>query len=192
MDRDRPSFPPPLDQATLYQADRWQQPPGPNTDLARRGSQYLGVLRDLAVQPSWISLAHIADPPGETVTWIGQHIHQVNQRLQAILTDGLDCFEVAQRPRVQILAAPIAPQAGVDGFCNDGFWPGPDLCTAPMTLMVDPVALCPPIGRGWWPTSWPTGWRDRRATGSNFAARSPTCAWPKTCRCRPLTWMPKP
>lgn len=143
MDRDRPSFPPPLDQATLYQADRWQQPPGPNTDLVRRGSQYLGVLRDLAVQPSWISLAHIADPPGETVTWIGQHIHQVNQRLQAILTDGLDCFEVAQRPRVQILAAPIAPQAGVDGFCNDGFWPGPDLCTAPMTLMVDPGRIVP-------------------------------------------------
>ncbi|TVQ08314.1 MAG: hypothetical protein EA368_12075 [Leptolyngbya sp. DLM2.Bin27] len=116
-------------------AEYWHQAPGPNADFARRGSQYLAVLRDLAIQPGWISLVHIADPPGAVLNWIGQHIHQVNQQLNGVLIDLLDCFEPAQRPQVQVLAAPIAPQAGVDGFCNHR--------TNPITLMVDPGHIVP-------------------------------------------------
>lgn len=108
-----------FDQNTQFQATYWQQAPASGTDPELRATRYLSVLRDLSVEPSWISLAHVADPPGEALIWLGQHLHRVNQRLQAILSDLLGCFEVALRPSVQIFAAPIAPQAGVDGFCCD-------------------------------------------------------------------------
>lgn len=123
--RNRPNNASDFDQNTQFQASYWQQAPAHNADPVRRATQYLGVLRDLAVQPSWISLAHVADPPGEALTWVGQHIHRVNQRLHSILSDLLGCFEAALQPNVQILAAPIAPQAGVDGFCCDA--PSPTL-----------------------------------------------------------------
>lgn len=100
----------------------------------RRATQYLSLLRNLAVQPSWISLDHIANPPGAALNWIGHHIHEVNQQLNTILVDLLACFEVGQRPVVQIFAAPIAPQAGVDGFCCD---------RSPATLMADPGRIVP-------------------------------------------------
>lgn len=135
MDGDRPPASHNRDLTALTQADLWQQSPQPATDLALRGAQYMGVLRDLAVQPEWVSLAEVADPPGAALLWIGQHIHRVNQRLNGILEDLLGCFEPAQRPQVQIFAAPIAPRAGVDGFCNR--------CTAPITLMVDPGRIVP-------------------------------------------------
>jgi hypothetical protein len=124
-------------QAAQYLASHWQSPT--DTDPVLVAIQYLGVLRDLASQPRWISLSHIADPPGQALSWIGQHIHLVNRQLGAILEDLLDCFEEQQRPRVQIFAAPIAPLAGVDGFCSNG--PGPawsEPCVLPITLMVDP------------------------------------------------------
>ncbi len=130
MDGDRPPASHNRDQTALNQADLWRQPPPPATDLALRGAQYMALLRDLAVQPDWVSLAEVADPPGAALLWIGQQIHRVNQRLNDILEDLLGCFELAQRPQVQIFAAPMAPQAGVDGFCNRR--------TAPITLMVDP------------------------------------------------------
>lgn len=128
-------------QPAPYWASHWQRPP--ETDALLWATQYLGVLRDLAPQPRWISLAHIADPPGEALQWIGRHGHRVNQRLGEILADLLDCFEVSCRPRVQILAAPIAPSAGVDGFYSTGLSealrPGQaDLAGLPITLMVDP------------------------------------------------------
>lgn len=141
-----------FDQKAQFQAAYWQQAPASGTDPGLRATRYLGVLRDLAVEPSWISLAHIADPPGEALTWIGQHIHRVNQELQVILSDLLSCFEAALQPNVQILAAPIAHQAGVDGFCCDaaglalqGDSPAGTLCERPcaITLMVDPGRIVP-------------------------------------------------
>lgn len=120
-------------QTALHQADYWRHPPGPDTDFPRRGTQYLGILRDLAVQPGWVSLAHIADPPGIALDSIGHHIHRINQRLHGLLDDLLGCFEPAQRPSVQIFAAPIASQAGVDGFCQHH--------TAPIALIVDPSRI---------------------------------------------------
>ena len=133
MDGDRP--PASHNRDLANQADFWRQSPQLGTDLALRGAQYMGVLRDLAVQPEWVSLAEVVDPPGAALVWIGQHIHRVNQRLTGILEDLLDCFEPAQRPQVQIFAAPIASRAGVDGFCNRRI--------APITLMVDPGRIVP-------------------------------------------------
>jgi hypothetical protein len=83
---------------------------------------------------------------------MGQHIHRVNQRFHSILSDLLDCFEAASQPNVQILAAPIAPHAGVDGFCCDV--PDLDLQSdspegrlrerpSAITLMVDPGRIVP-------------------------------------------------
>ncbi|WOD39223.1 hypothetical protein [Nodosilinea sp. E11] len=135
MDRDRPTPAPESALQPLHRAEVWQQPVATDLDPQLWATQYLGVLRDLAVQPSWISLAHIADPPGEVLLWMGQHLYRVNQRLNEILADLLDCFAPAQQPNVQILAAPLAPQAKVDGFCNDR--------TQPITLMVDPGRIVP-------------------------------------------------
>ncbi|MGB3311040.1 MAG: hypothetical protein WBG32_11855 [Nodosilinea sp.] len=120
--------------AALPPATYWQQAPAPGDDPVLRATQYLSLLRDLAVQPSWISLDHIADPPGAALSWIGVHVHEVNRQLNTILSDLLACFEVNQRPEVQIFAAPIATQAGVDGFCCD---------RSPTTLMVDPGRILP-------------------------------------------------
>ncbi|MEA5447821.1 hypothetical protein VB780_04520 [Leptolyngbya sp. CCNP1308] len=141
-----------FDQTTQFQAIYWQRAPTDNTDSMLRATGYLSVLRDLSIEPGWISLAHVADPPGEALIWIGQHIHRVNQRLQAILNDLLGCFEPALRPSVQIFAAPIGPQAGVDGFCcnvpNVAFRrdsPRGTPCERPstITLMVDPGRIVP-------------------------------------------------
>lgn len=124
------------DQGSPYEADYWQQAPAAGADAGLRATQYLGILRDLAIQPSWISLDHVANPPGTALDWIGQYIHQVNRQLHGILGELLGCFELAQRPAVQIFAAPIAPQAGVDGFCSA-------LGTRLTTLMVDPGRIVP-------------------------------------------------
>lgn len=133
-----------VEQQVQWPAAYWQQAPAGGVDPVVRATQYLGLLRDLAVEPRWIALAHIADPPGEALTWIGQHIHRVNQQLNAILSDLLGCFETVLHPEMQIFAAPIAPQAGVDGFCCDG----PRLAQgenrlAPVTLMVDAGRIVP-------------------------------------------------
>ncbi|MGB3136647.1 MAG: hypothetical protein WBG38_16925 [Nodosilinea sp.] len=125
----------PSERNSLHKADYWQQAPAAKDDPVLRATQYLTLLRDLAVQPGWISLDHIADPPGAALSWIGHHVHRVNQALNAILIDLLACFEVAQRPPVQIFAAPITPRAGVDGFCSSD--------TTPTTLMVDPGRIVP-------------------------------------------------
>ncbi|MBE9137315.1 hypothetical protein IQ254_08860 [Nodosilinea sp. LEGE 07088] len=135
MDCDRVDFAFSYSQNALHQAKHWQIAPSPETDLNRRAIQYLGVLRDLAVQPSWITLTHVADPPGALLTDLGQHIHRLNQRLDAILNDLLACFETSQRPRVEILAAPLDPTIGIDGFCNHR--------VTPTILMVDPSRILP-------------------------------------------------
>ena len=133
-----------FDQQTQCQATYWQQAPASDADPVVRATQYLGMLRDLSVEPRWIALAHISDPPGDALVWIGQHIHRVNQQLNAILSDLLGCFEPVLYSDMQIFAAPIAPQAKVDGFCCDG--PSRALeenRPAPITLMVDAGRIVP-------------------------------------------------
>jgi hypothetical protein len=133
-------------QTAQYLASHWQCPA--DGDPLLWATQYLGVLRDLAPQPRWISLTQVTDPPGEALIWMGQHIYRVNRRLGAILDDLLDCFEAPHRPKVQIFAAPIAPEARVDGFCSDGL---PQVgspaqispVAMPITLMVDPSRIVP-------------------------------------------------
>jgi hypothetical protein len=135
MDCDRPPPTPIASPTGLSPADRWRQPPEPPMEAEVWGSQYLAMVRDLAVQPAWVSLAHVADPPGAALDWLGRHIHQVNRQLDAMVRDLLDCFAPGEQPRVQIFAAPIAPAAGVDGFCNPH--------SAPITLIVDPGRIVP-------------------------------------------------
>lgn len=119
--------PPSVDPASPHQ---WYGPPPPDCDPVVRASAYFRWVRQLSIQPSWIAIANPDDQHLAVQTWIGRHIHIVNQHLQTILDGLLAGIQPADRPAVQILAAPIAPRVGVDGFCN--------LQTQPMTLVVDP------------------------------------------------------
>ncbi|MGF1567575.1 MAG: hypothetical protein ACFCVD_05835 [Nodosilinea sp.] len=116
-------------------AETWQSPPVAGADPVLRTTQYFRVLRELAVQADWVALAETGPSPLAALTWIGHHIHIINGQLGDILTDLLSCFEPGQHPSVQILAAPIAPKARVDGFCN--------LQVQPITLVVDPSRVVP-------------------------------------------------
>lgn len=111
-------------------ADLWHDPPPPGTDPVVWASQYFRQVRQVAIEPSWIAIANPDDQHLAVQTWIGGHIHSVNQSLQTILNTLLASLQPADRPAVSIFAAPIAPKVGVDGFCN--------LKTQPITLVVDP------------------------------------------------------
>jgi hypothetical protein len=87
-------------------------------------------MRQLAPQADWIAMANAEDQYLAVMTWVGGHIHHLNQQLAAILVDLLNCFQPQARPAVQVFAAPIAPKVGLDGFCN--------LHTQPITLVIDP------------------------------------------------------
>jgi hypothetical protein len=80
-------------------------------------------------------MANPEDQHLAVLTWIGQHIHEINQQLHGILIELLACLQPQDRPSVEIFAAPIAPKVGIDGFCN--------LQTHPITLIVDPSRVIP-------------------------------------------------
>ncbi|HIK46212.1 MAG TPA: hypothetical protein IGR64_15215 [Leptolyngbyaceae cyanobacterium M65_K2018_010] len=69
------------------------------------------------------------------LTWMGWHIHQLNQHLSSILADLMTCLPAQAHPDVAIFAAPIAPRVGVDGFCN--------LHRQPIALVIDPSRVIP-------------------------------------------------
>ncbi|NJL44991.1 MAG: hypothetical protein HC922_03070 [Leptolyngbyaceae cyanobacterium SM2_3_12] len=111
----------------------WQTPPDLGADPVVRTAQYFRAMRDLAVKADWIALAETNPQPLLALTWIGQNIHRINQRLDDLLRDLLTCFNPNQRPQVQVFAAPIAPRARVDGFCN--------FSIQPITLIIDPSRI---------------------------------------------------
>jgi hypothetical protein len=119
-----------------HRAEFWRQPPSGDADFALRATRYLGVLRDISLQPGWIGLNGSPTELTLAFNWIGQHIHQLNQRLHSLLQEGLACFEPEQLPPVQVLAAPILATVGIDGFCN--------LQVQPITLLIDPSRVVPP------------------------------------------------
>jgi hypothetical protein len=118
------------DSEGFHLAKTWQMEPIAGTDPLVWAVHYLQALRDLAVEADWIVVANGAAPPTQALTGIGQYIYAINRRLDAILQDFLRCLQDFQQPQIQIFAAPILPQVGVDGFCN--------FQVAPVTLMVDP------------------------------------------------------
>jgi hypothetical protein len=116
-----------------YLANAWQQPAPAEADAGVRAARYLRVLRDLAINPYWIGLSESGADCSQAMESLGLHIDGVNQQLDDILQECLACFHPEKRPAVQILAAPIVPRAGLDGFCN--------LEVQPITLMVDPSRI---------------------------------------------------
>ncbi|NMF85961.1 hypothetical protein [Nodosilinea sp. P-1105] len=121
------------DSPGFHLAETWQREPKADIDPVVWAIHYLQALRDLAVQADWITLDDGATPPTAALIGIGQHVHGINRQLDWILQHFLACFEIAQQPQVQVFAAPIMAQAGIDGFCN--------FQHHPITLMVDPSRI---------------------------------------------------
>ncbi|HEY9751712.1 MAG TPA: hypothetical protein V6C46_02085 [Coleofasciculaceae cyanobacterium] len=98
------------------------------THLRNRGLQYVQSVQRLAPVPTMIDVLDnlCCD---RICTWIGQHIDAVNRDLQLYLEQCHRCFEVSDRPCVQILAVPLADSWGLDGLCQ--------LTTRPITILVD-------------------------------------------------------
>lgn len=113
----------------------WCNPPSAQDDLFLRGSRYLQAVRSVAVRSNWIELPGNSLERLQACTWIGATIHQVNQHLFELLHTCLACFPPASQRDIQILAAPLAPYTGLDGFCND--------VTRPLTIVVDPSRTLP-------------------------------------------------
>lgn len=67
--------------------------------------------------------------------WIAANIDQLNQKLYEHLVACQDCFFPTNRCSVSILAAPIRPEWGIDGFCN--------ICVDPMMILVDVGRVVP-------------------------------------------------
>jgi hypothetical protein len=128
---EHPSTPPQGDSL----AHPWQSPPPAHTDPVVRASQYFRLVRQLAPQANWVAMANPDHEHLAVLTWIGLHIHHLNQQLDEILVDLLSCFQPQQQPAVQLFAAPLALHVGVDGFCN--------LHTQPITLVIDPSRVVP-------------------------------------------------
>jgi hypothetical protein len=120
----------PLSMNPIYIAINWHDTPSENAETPRKSAQYLGVVRDLSINPYWVGLSEQGSDCSVALNWLASHIGSINRELDAILQDCLGCFHAGQRPEVQIFAAPILPRAGIDGFCN------PDV--QPVTLVVDP------------------------------------------------------
>jgi hypothetical protein len=116
-------------------AHPWLSDPEPDVDPVVRANDYLRWVRQRAIQADWIALTNAEDQHLATLMAIGTSIHQLNQRLHQMLDTLLLGLRPEERPRVQIVAAPIALKVGVDGFCN--------LQTSPITLIVDPSRILP-------------------------------------------------
>lgn len=67
--------------------------------------------------------------------WIGEHIGAVNTQLNACLQTCHDCFHPWQQPSIQIFAAPLAQQFGLDALCN--------FQTSPISILVDVGRMSP-------------------------------------------------
>lgn len=110
-------------------ATKWQSPPPLHADRVERGIAYLDALRQVVPDRGLVELPGDFCDRMKMCGWIGLNIHRVNLRLQALLADCEACLYPTHRPSVQILAAPLAPDRGLDGICN--------LQTQPITLLID-------------------------------------------------------
>lgn len=106
-----------------------------STDPFQRGLDYLYGVRSLAGDPEVVDLVYDLERRIPICTWIGWQIETVNRQLESYLQACHDCFLPADRPNVEIFAAPLAPSYGIDGLCN--------LSSQPITLLVDVGRVVP-------------------------------------------------
>ncbi|MBD0269349.1 MAG: hypothetical protein ICV77_13790 [Cyanobacteria bacterium Co-bin8] len=116
-------------------ANRWQMPPSSTDDPIVRGTRYLEELRQITPASVGIDLGGELCDRMKMCGWIGLQIQRVNQHLQSLLEECEACLHPADRPFVQILAAPLANNLGLDGVCI--------LQTRPITLLIDVGRVLP-------------------------------------------------
>ena len=92
--------------------------------------EYLQRLQQFELEPGMINL--LAQEKSCAYPWIAANIDRVNQILDRHIVACQDCFFPANRCAVSILAAPIRPKWGIDGFCN---------------VRVDPAVILVDVGR---------------------------------------------
>lgn len=97
--------------------------------LFAQGCQYLDYVRQLALWPEMVEFAAEPSDRQRMYEWLGQHAPAVNATLNAYLMACHQCFETSERQPMQVFAAPLAPELGIDGFCN--IW------TQPATILID-------------------------------------------------------
>lgn len=108
---------------------------GSPDDLFLAGFEYLAQVRQLAFSPDMIETAEATRDRIRICTWIGENIQAINLMLNAYLYACHQCFELAERPTVRILAAPLSERLGLDGLCN--------LWVEPTTILVDVGRVAP-------------------------------------------------
>jgi hypothetical protein len=108
-----------------------------SADPFTRGLDYLYGVRSLALTPDLVDLIDQREGDWRVpiCTWIGQNIDRVNAQLNVYLEACHQCFYAWDAPAVQIFAAPLALQAGIDALCN--------LETQPITLLIDVGRVVP-------------------------------------------------
>jgi hypothetical protein len=99
------------------------------SDPFLRGADYLNALRPLLLEPAMIDVADDINQRIRICTWIGQNIEAINADLNACLEACHSCFHPQDRQLMQIFAAPLAEQFGVDGLCN--------ILVEPITILID-------------------------------------------------------
>lgn len=104
----------------------------PMSDPFVRGSEYLNGLRQKALTPDAIAGGEDIIDRIRICTWIGEHIETLNQELAECLCACHQCFPVQDRRAIEIFAAPIAPEFGIDALCN---------------ILLDPVVILIDVGR---------------------------------------------
>lgn len=101
-----------------------------SVDPVMRATAYLAQVRQRSPDPSWIKMPHRHHQYGAALTWIGNHIDNLNGTFQEILEHLINCWPEHQRIPLELWAAPLDPDLGIDGFCC--------FHCQPMTLVVDP------------------------------------------------------
>lgn len=104
-------------------------PPAADADWFEVGFDYLAKVRSQALSPDMIDPGQAMAQRIRVCEWIGKHIYEINLLLNAYLHACHQCFEPHERPDIQILAAPLASELGLDGLCN--------IFTDPITMLID-------------------------------------------------------
>lgn len=97
-----------------------------------RGYEYLNGVRQLALEPDMVDISDNPIVRDRIYCWIGHHIDSINAELNACLEACHGCFHPELRRPMQIWAAPLAQEFGIDGFCN---------------ILIDPTVILIDVGR---------------------------------------------
>ncbi len=97
-----------------------------------RGYQYLDAVRQLALEPGMVDVTAHPRVRDRICLWIGKYIDAINAELNACLEACHGCFHPEVRRPMQICAAPLAQEYGIDGLCN---------------ILVEPTVILIDVGR---------------------------------------------